>query len=401
MRAPAWGTDSRRWSTDYLPTAVSWILTHTLRGVRRTGQLPVGTEHVVRLLLRVCPVGLAARGQTRRGVAAAVARWRPDGGVERPDGEGLWELTDAATADLREATSRLVTPREGTPERLRELWTGELVAAVRRAAALAGAEGVWRPHAVHLLRAVLADEASRGVRALASAGVGTRFAGLDIPDDLPPREALPDTAVVPYLDRRGWIRPHAAPPYRTGVVGRLRWRWAALRDDPRVRPMATDILLGVYQEAIRNAVRLGHRATTSAHVVVGLAALEHHLSATGQQLRSRAASLDAAGRLLREHGIDYRAAYETAALTCADLATTGERWPRIDGDVERRTWQLWQRLDAAGLPYAGTTAVLHAHLAGPEGSAAAVVRALGVSPSALESTALRHLYGAGPRRGAR
>jgi Clp amino terminal domain, pathogenicity island component len=174
------------------------------------------------------------------------------------------------------------------------------------------------------------------------------------------------------------------------------------------------ILLLIEGDARYTAVHLGHAVVTATHVLLSVIDLHEQLASTGKALPDEVARWNQAGVVLAGHGVQARTVTRVAARLVSapgdredDLAGLPARgWPPprtpVGAPAQGRTALAALReasLSAyrLGHPYAGTTHLLGALLAEPDGPVVRLLRQLGVNPDAVRSDVARRLEGIGCR----
>lgn len=304
-----------------------------------------------------------------------------------------WVLRDSKEADRRRFS--LLDAGHGGP-----VWTPDVCAALVRAGREAAAAGVDCVGVEHLLLGLL-DEDHGPVRSLAAA------TGLDV------------AVTVRRIRARA---PRGAPqPYEPPLMELLqmfggidqqehwlvRWipRWmasAAVRDARLSGP----VLACLEEEALRQAVLVGHHSVQTGALLLATLSLEEQLTASGQRLRAAFAPHNQGGRLLADLGIDLRRAQGVVESITDD----GTRLPAEEaasrfwgsgkpGDPDWNEHAVRAMDRASGLARdrghtdIGTSHLLTALLEDGGSAAARVLAKLGVDPSQVRTRVVNQLAG--------
>jgi hypothetical protein len=379
------------------------VLASACREARFNESEWTGTEHVLVALLRNMDGPADARvvlEQALRGGSEDAARTRGQADADPPGEDGDPHLDREISATLREATWRAARP---APSRLAPPpeWHPAVRAALRWALVDAAADGVHHPGLRYLLDAVLADP-DGGARAL----VGR--SGLDLPGlvaapsgeqdryaaDAPRSEIVGSLAAYGVLNR----------PAQPGGFGLRVWILRRV-----IRRAGVDLMqLALELEAIRQAVRLGSSQVTTAHLLLATIELDRSLQAVGASLPDSRSAVSQAGQVLAQHGVDYLAAVgSTAELAMVPepvaAVAPGPWWRK-----RRRWWwtdprsPAWAASAGAAAEAAashaardqtrvGSSHLLIAAVADPDGPAGLVLRRLGADPAAVSEEAARRL----------
>jgi ATP-dependent Clp protease ATP-binding subunit ClpA len=201
--------------------------------------------------------------------------------------------------------------------------------------------------------------------------------------------------VLPAVGPRLWRWPWRAAIWLLGMQVRRPYRRHGAR-------YGHQILRLIEADATQKAVHTGHAVATAMHVLLSTIDLHEQLASAGKTLPADVARWNRAGAILAGHGMQgataTRAASQLASAPSdaeADLAALPTRgWPLprapLGAPAQGRTALAALReasLSAyrLGHPYAGTTHLLGALLAEPDGPAGRLLRQLGVDPHAVRS----------------
>lgn len=361
--------------------------------VHRAGH--IGTEHVLYgILLRVrWDSAWAALPRTlkERDRSSGPAPADPDGDGSVPDVEVLGSLREAAWMTARrDRRKRRHTPTPG--------WHPEVGAALGAALASAAADGVRHAGPRYLLAGVLADPRSGARELLRSCGVDpSRLLAAARADHLPGRDAPLKTAVeklegLRVLETRSRASTLVYAPLRP--LARL----------TRVDPM----LVALEMEAVRQAVRAGATQLHTGHLLLAALELDRNLQAVGATLPEPLAAVNGAGGVLAEHGVDYR----TVAACAETLAVPLEPTVRVGPGPWwwKPSRRRWWRVVAGDPPWAisagtaadraladaqnqrtraGSSHLLVAALAVPDGPASRLLRQLGADSQTVAAETAR------------
>jgi hypothetical protein len=177
-----------------------------------------------------------------------------------------------------------------------------------------------------------------------------------------------------------------------------------------IRRAGVDLMqLALELEAIRQAVRLGSSQVTTAHLLLATIELDRSLQAVGASLPAPRSAVSQAGQVLGQHGVDYLAAVGSTA----ELATVPEPVATVAPGPwwrKRRRWWWWTdprspawaasagaAAEAAAAHAArdqtrvGSSHLLIAAVADPDGPAGLVLRRLGADPAAVSEEVARRL----------
>lgn len=210
-----------------------------------------------------------------------------------------WVLRDSKDSDRKRLG--VLEPGRGGP-----VWSAPVCAALRRAGREAAAAGMPWIGLEHLLLGLL-DEADPSVRALAERG------GWDVAAVVrrlraggPVAAPLPDTPPLVQM-----LQMFGAIDQSDGWLVRWIPRWMA-RMSARDPQLGGPVLACLEEEALRQAVIVGHRSVQSDAVLLAVLSMDEQLEATGQRLRPPYPRHNQGGRILAEFGVDRRRAQRAA-----------------------------------------------------------------------------------------
>jgi len=299
----------------------------------------VGTDDLIRCLLEVRAPDVRQVLEQATDLAAPAASSSGPGPVRdgrqapRPQADCAAEVE----ATLREVAWRTARRGADIPQ-----WTSGLRVALHEALAEALSAGVTRVNAGHLVCAVLADPDNRAVRLFPST---YRRITAQLRDSGACERSGPPYPNLDYVDSGLWSG-----------------RWTR-RAFPRMRRLARYGLLLPEVEAAqeRQAVRMGHRAVTAAHLLVALVDLDRRLAERDLRMPEAVAARNTAARRLREAGVTVDRAHAYAVwlgdeVELADAETLAARLR--DG---RPADPLWSRAVAGAYAAAADIALAHGH----------------------------------------
>ncbi|GAA5198185.1 hypothetical protein GCM10023322_70990 [Rugosimonospora acidiphila] len=380
------------------------VLCYTALHVRCVeGTLPYSWEKVWR------PVRKGQAGLTDPDPPVRKRPGTPDGGAAlRVDGV----LREAAVNELRSMLARRYRRKDPLPL---PAFSPAVRYAVYEAMEEAARAGVQHARAEHLLVGLLALPDSAACRLLSQWRIAEpdsldRIVRADrafsSEDEPQPNRAVTQLAfwqVLPASEQRRW-------PWRALMW--LVWRDIRRRYHRHGACYGHPILNLIQTDAARQALYTGHAFVTAAHVLLSLIDLHEHLESADMALPDDAARWSQAGAILAAHGVRGDAATKAATRLAsapndkeellAGLPTRGWRPPRneLGAPTQGRT-ALAALRDASlsahrlGHPYAGTTHLLGALLAQPDGPAVRLLRQLGVDPDDVRLKVTRHLNNRG------
>lgn len=334
----------------------------------RRDQRAVGTEHVLSALLD----GDSAAGEV---LAPTVRASGSMMGLIRAKGIGdRWVYDDAAepvgdlavTGLLRETAWAARRKDSEVPPP-----TGALRAALRQALLYAAEHGTPRANMTHLLMGLLHVPENRAHEVLREHRVDR--------DD-----------VLARLRVHSGAREPGEPPHTdTALTLRKMGLLAGQRGQTSVRLVAklfsngAPVFMALRREARRQAIRLGHRERTTAHLLLAVLALDEQLTAAGGQFSPELAGSNTAAERLRDREVTLNTAANALLelVPAAENRSHDEELPE-DQTIETVLSKARWRADEAGVP-AGTTHLLAELLAGPDEVVAELLTRLGVDTGDL------------------
>ncbi|MEV6522319.1 Clp protease N-terminal domain-containing protein [Longispora sp. NPDC051575] len=344
----------------------------------------VGTDLVL-LELRGRPV----LGGVGREVAAPGPLPEPAGWATDP------ELHEAAWSVYRDMVRAEDSPWPIDGHR-RPVWSAELVEAVAVARAVAAEHGVDHANERHLVLGLLTDTGSRACRLLASAGVDRAGLLARIRDDSRGTRAGEPRREVHDRFRAAGLLLSTHPRWWNGVqpaVTRTVARQAGL----------SAVLYSLEGEMLRQAGRTDSAVVMTDHAILAILALDEQLAEVGTGFGERVWSLNRAGEVLEPAGVTLDAATPVAGrgttgqLTVPDAESSRLRESWRPGDppwgraVVRAMERAQEDAERRGHRAAGTTHLLLALVTPEVGTAAELLRNLGVDLSAVAAHAERLL----------
>lgn len=266
-------------------------------------------------------------------------------------------------------------------------WTAGAQAALRRTLLLASAKGVGYATVRHLLAGVLAGSGNGATDLMRLRG---RRRGTEL------RSLLLDAAMEHNGHR---IMPLSGHLEFSGLLTQPPSRlhsWIISRFLPGRVPEG-ELMWHLETDARQQAIRLRHRRVGAVHLLLTLATLHEQL-AGGNGFRADLAPYCRAGEVLRAHRVGYD-----------DAVASGRTLPQGDtpqlSSHDRRRWRkefaglsfgqdLGAAVDAArehaarlGHPHIGTSHLLAALLADPDGGPVMLLRSMGIHPHAVAQKA--------------
>lgn len=384
-------------TTEFAPDAVE-LLSHAVReAVSRTSSA-VRTEHLLFALLSeteepgaaLVPGGResgAVRGQIHAReernwarddsapTAPADASHAPDDAddaveVEAAWREALWTAARSARP-LREEGATAPSP------------SGALRHALTAALRLAREEGSPQAHERHLARALLETRESRALEALALRRVDLTAAAAALDAQA---EAV-RAGATPWPAEAAAVLGTVKVLRGAGLLGErgVWWTRGMMSWMARTAGDGSPMVLVLSNQAQRQAVRYGRTETEPVDLLLAVVALDRGLTLAGLSLPKELLQVNSAADTLRSAGI------RQAELVRAAAAAAGSARPAVPGDVKRSAHTdkvvAAARLLAAerGDETVGTTHVLTALLADPEGPPAHLLRECGTDPVALRT----------------
>ncbi|MDX2540427.1 Clp protease N-terminal domain-containing protein [Streptomyces sp. WI04-05B] len=373
--APADATTVDGATTEFEPDVMD-LLVEALRAAVERESPVVGTDTVLAaLVMGDTDAGAAtAPGIRASGGLSGLISGRAGHGWANDDEGGVAPAAteaDALEVDTawREARWRLGLGSRGSAprsDRARPGMTGALRTCLLLAIASARAEGTISVRCRHVARALVDLPGGRAREALLLRGLDPAAAAtaLDaLNTGTSARSESPESRGVTLLRRAGTLG-------RSGNrLSRAITSWTS-----GVAQNGSPVLFAVSVEAVRQAVRRGHTEAEPVDLLLGVLALDRALTVAGRSLPESLATANAAGTLLRLHGVRQaslpRAAIASAPVSGAADITDVTR-VRLSAAADRA--MAVARLTAAEhrSPTAGTVHLLAALLGGPTAEAEA------------------------------
>lgn len=367
-------------------------LAETFRRAWRSGDPAADTEHLLEELAGRLPSLRAALEPYRYALEANVGA---DAGSSEQTAADvpLTEVGFEATATLAETAWLVRRERRPAARAGEPAFTTGVRAAVGEALMVAADAGAARAHAMHLLVGVLSDDTNRASALLARCGIDKE----ELCRQLPLATSVRHSA-----------RPYAPTVDALALVGALDIRspaWSRLaRFAGRVlapRSSTGPVVDFLEHEAIRQAVRTGSTQVGPAHLLVAIAAVQWQLDATGRRIADRYAPFNQAGAVLTGCGVPAGAAARWLAghgqPTTAAATTRHRPWRNMSADPafgEDAAEPVDRARDTAAAlhhPYVGSTHLLLAVLADPDGAARRLLAGLEVDAERVAAEARSRL----------
>lgn len=340
----------------------------------------VGTDH---LLAALVDGESAAKDVAAPGIRDAASLT----GMIKAKGAEHWvgrdEADDGApaagpgvTALVREAAWAAVKTAPPRP-------TGALTAALARAFQSARDHGVALANPSHLLMGLLHDPGNRACEALLERRMDRE-------------EILAALADHPSVRQDGTRSTLPLDGLRNmGMLTERGRYWGRLARSLSGGGFGSPVVPTVRQEAVRQAVRLGHPEVTPAHLLLGMLVMDDELTRAGLELRAEWAGASKGAELLRERGVTLGAVAGAPGLAPveadveADTDAENPSEPRLHEDTERVLARTRLICNERKDPSAGTTHLLTALVEEPGGACDALLASLGVETGELREALAR------------
>ncbi|HEY8479778.1 MAG TPA: Clp protease N-terminal domain-containing protein [Spirillospora sp.] len=347
---------------------VTETLVRAFRRAAREERRAVGTEHVLHALLDGESAARDLVASTVRDTGALMGtinakgdeHWtgRDDAGDGTPAGP-------AVMAVLREAAwtagGGAQSPRP----------TGALTAALAHALRSAGEHGVSLANPSHLLVGLLHDPGNRACEALLERRIDRGALVAAVTDH-------------PSVRRDGARTSRCVDGLRhMGMLTRRGAYWSRLARALSSGGFGSPIMLTVRREAKRQAVRLGHPEVTAPHLLLGMLVLDDELAHAGLALRDEWTRVNKGAELLRERGVTLADVANAPVLAPAEGDVQDPSGPRMHEEVEATLNRARLLRNERKDPSTGTTHLLAALVAEPDGPCDTLLTSLGVKTGEL------------------
>ncbi|WP_405612105.1 Clp protease N-terminal domain-containing protein [Streptomyces sp. NBC_01508] len=399
-------------TTEFASDAIGVLSRAVRRATRRAGSQEagstsgvVGTEHLLFTFLDdtdELESALVSGMRESTSVSAQISarderHWaRDDSASAGADGAGAEGADDPddviemdaawreALAEIRDSGRRPSEPEEAASAPQPPEPSGALRQTLLGALRLAREEGSPDAHGRHLARAMLATPGSRALEALTLCRVDLDAAA----------SALDAQAEAVRGGATPWTAEKEAAPGSVQLLGRagllgergVWWARGMLSWMARTAGDGAPVLLVVNHEARRQAVRYGRTAAEPVDLLLAVPALDRGLVVAGESLPEKLWAANSVADMLRSEGVRQVDLVRAAASAAGPSATTpGPGAVKLSAEADKVVAAARLLAAERKAETVGTTHLLAALLADPEGAPTRLLRECGADPAALRT----------------